>query len=376
MIPFNLPAYTGNEDQYLMQSVRSSRIAGDGQFTAKCHEWFTSYFSGHKALMTPSCTQALEMCALLIDIQPGDEVILPSYTFVSTANAFVLRGAKVVFVDIRPDTLNIDEELIESAITVKTKAIVIVHYAGVSCEMDKIKALADNYSLFLIEDAAQALGAKYKGKLLGTFGHMSTFSFHETKNITSGGEGGLLLFQNDTFLERAEILREKGTNRKQFFQGKTEKYSWVDIGSSYLPSELQAAYLWGQLEKFDEICLKRMLDWNRYHQKLDTTLQPEQVEIPLIPESCEHNGHIFYLKLPDLATRATFINHLNNNGIAATFHYVPLHSSGAGQKFGRFSGADVFTTKESERIVRLPMFHSLNIDTQDFIIDKVTQFWS
>ena len=376
MIPFNLPAYTGNEDQYLMQSVRSARIAGDGQFTAKCHEWFTSYFSGHKVLMTPSCTQALEMCALLIDIQPGDEVILPSYTFVSTANAFVLRGAKVVFVDIRPDTLNIDERLIESAITAKTKAIVIVHYAGVSCEMDKIKSLADKYSIFLIEDAAQALGAKYKGKLLGTFGHLSTFSFHETKNITSGGEGGLLLFQNDTFLERAEILREKGTNRKQFFQGKTEKYSWVDIGSSYLPSELQAAYLWGQLEKFDEICLKRMLNWNRYHQKLETTLQPEKVEIPLIPESCEHNGHIFYLKLPDFSTRATFINHLNDNGIAATFHYVPLHSSGAGQKFGRFSGIDVFTTKESQRIVRLPMFHSLDIDTQDYIIDKVTQFWS
>lgn len=332
MIPFNKPPYTGNEDQYVLQVMRSEKMSGDGDFTKRCHSWFEKKLSCKKALLTPSCTAALEMAALLIDIQPGDEVIMPSYTFVSTANAFVLRGAKVVFIDVRPDTMNIDESKIESAITSRTKAIVPVHYAGVACEMDTIMDIANRHNIYVIEDAAQGMMSTYKGQALGTIGHIGTYSFHETKNYTSGGEGGLLIINDDRFKERAEIIREKGTNRSQFFRGMVDKYSWVDIGSSYLPSDIQAAYLWGQLEKADEINSARLDSWSYYYDNLKTLQSNGKIELATVPSDCKHNAHMFYIKVSDIHTRSNLINHLKNCGILAVFHYVPLHTSVAGEK--------------------------------------------
>jgi len=359
MIPFNTPPVTGNEQQFVLQALNASKLSGDGFFGKKCQAWFEEQLGCKKTLLTPSCTAALEMAALLIDIQPGDEVIMPSYTFVSTANAFVLRGAKIVFVDIRPDTMNIDERLIEAAITPKTKVIVPVHYAGVSCEMDTIMDIANRNNLFVVEDAAQGMMSQYKGKALGTIGHLGAFSFHETKNYTSGGEGGLLIINDERFSQRAEVIREKGTNRSQFFRGQVDKYSWVDLGSSYLPSELQAAFLWGQLEKAGEINQNRLAIWDTYYQAFKVAGQLGLVDLPIIPECCEHNAHMFYLKLKDVEQRSTFIEHLKGNDINSVFHYIPLHSAPAGKRFGYFHGVDNYTTTESERLLRLPLFYGM-----------------
>jgi len=370
MIPFNKPPLTGNEKQYVLQAMQSNKISGDGFFGRKCQAWFEEKLCCPKTLLTPSCTAALEMAAILIDIQPGDEVIMPSYTFVSTANAFVLRGAKIVFVDIRPDTMNIDETKIEAAITEKSKAIVPVHYAGVGCEMDAIMDIANRHGLFVVEDAAQGMMSQYKGKPLGTIGHLGAFSFHETKNYTSGGEGGLLIINHERFLQRAEVIREKGTNRSQFFRGQVDKYTWVDLGSSYLPSELQAAFLWGQLEKEDDINQNRLATWNAYHQAFKPLQQAGLVDLPIIPDHCQHNAHMYYLKLKDLDQRTAFIEDIKVHGIMAVFHYVPLHSSQAGQEFGTFNGTDEYTTSESERLVRLPLYYSIS----DHELYKVISF--
>ncbi|WP_309499587.1 dTDP-4-amino-4,6-dideoxygalactose transaminase [Sulfurovum sp.] len=375
MIPFNKPPLTGNEEKYVLESMKSPKISGDGQFTKRCHQWFENKLRCKKTLLTPSCTHALEMAAILLDIQEGDEVIMPSYTFVSTANAFVLRGAKIIFVDIRPDTMNIDESKIEQAITEKTKAIVVVHYAGVACEMDVIMALADKYSLFVVEDAAQGMMSNYKGKALGTIGHLGTFSFHETKNYTSAGEGGLLIINDDRFSERAEIIREKGTNRSQFFRGMVDKYSWVDIGSSYLMNDVSAAYLWGQLERSGEINISRLLNWKTYNDGLKDLENKRLLELPTVPENCTHNGHMFYIKVKDLEERSKVLEHLKENEILAVFHYVPLHSAPAGLVFGSFDGEDEYTTKESERLIRLPMYYGLEIETIEYIVDTIKRFY-
>ncbi len=371
MIPFNKPTLTGNEQKYILESLNSEHISGDGQFTKKCHQWFEKKLSCPKALLTTSCTHALEMSAILLDIQAGDEVIMPSYTFVSTANAFVLRGAKIVFVDIRPDTMNIDETKIEQAITDKTKVIVPVHYAGVACEMDTIMAIANKYNLFVVEDAAQAMMSSYKGRALGTIGHLGAFSFHETKNYTSAGEGGLLIINDKKFTDRAEIIREKGTNRSQFFRGMVDKYSWVDVGSSYLMNDMSAAYLWGQLEKADEIHSNRLNSWNFYYNSLEKLQAKGLVALPTIPDKCEHNGHMFYIKVKDLHARTELLEYLNLNGVHATFHYVPLHSSNAGLKFSRFNGTDAFTTMDSERLIRLPLWLGISVDQQERVIDTL-----
>lgn len=375
MIPFNKPPLTGNEEKYVLESMQSSKISGDGEFTKRCHKWFEEKLGCQKALLTTSCTHALEMAAILIDIQPGDEVIMPSYTFVSTANAFVLRGAKIVFVDIRPDTMNIDEVLIEQAITDKTKAIVPVHYAGVACEMDKIMEIAQRHGLFVVEDAAQGMMSTYKGKPLGTIGHIGAYSFHETKNYTSAGEGGLLIINDERFKERAEIIREKGTNRSLFFRGMVDKYSWVDIGSSYLPSDMNAAYLWGQLEKADEINTDRLNSWQKYYDGLKELEQRGFIELPIIPNECIHNAHMFYFKVKDLDTRTALLEYLKQNDILAVFHYIPLHSAPAGLKFGRFDGEDKYTMVESERLIRLPMYFGLNENDQDKIIQTIKDFY-
>ncbi len=368
-IPFNKPPLTGNEEKYVLESIRSPKISGDGKFAKQCHEWFEKKLGCKKALLTTSCTHALEMAAILCDIQKDDEIIMPSYTFVSTANAFVLRGAKIVFIDIRPDTMNIDETLIEAAITSKTKVIVPVHYAGVGCEMDVIMALAKKYNLFVIEDAAQGMMSNYRGKPLGTIGHLGAFSFHETKNYTSAGEGGLLIINDNQFIDRAEIIREKGTDRCQYFRGMIDKYSWIDIGSSYLPNDVSAAYLWGQLEKADEINNNRLDSWNLYFEMLSSLAEMGKIELPTIPAECTHNGHIFYIKIKDLDERTALIQHLKNNEIWAVFHYVPLHSSFAGLKFSRFIGEDKFTTVDSERLIRLPMYYGIG----ENVINKVVK---
>lgn len=375
MIPFNQPCVLGTEQTFLQQAMLSRQLSGNGHFTRHCERWLEQRFQAEKVLLTPSCTAALEMAAILLDIQAGDEVIMPSYTFVSTANAFVLRGAKAVFVDIRPDTMNIDEKKIEAAITSKTRAIVAVHYAGIACEMDTIMTLAEKYRLFVVEDAAQAVMSFYHGKALGTIGHLGCYSFHETKNYTAGGEGGALLINSPDFIERAEIVREKGTNRTQFFRGEVDKYSWRDIGSSYLMSELQAAYLYAQFEQADRINQRRLFLWQRYQH----TLQPLQAKglltLPSIPHKCCHNAHLFYLKVSDLAMRTALIAHLRACGILAVFHYVPLHSATAGKQFGRFVGEDRFTTKESERLVRLPLFFNLSDADQAQVIAEIHHFF-
>lgn len=376
MISFNIPPYTGNEDQHVLAAMRSPKISGDGKYGHKCQGWFEQQLGCPKALLTPSCTQALEMAALLIDIQPGDEVIMPSYTFVSTANAFVLRGAKIVFVDIRPDTLNMDEGLIEAAITSKTRAIVPVHYAGVGCDMAAINHIAEKHGLFVIEDAAQGMMSTFDGKLLGSLGHMAAYSFHETKNFTSGGEGGLLILNDERFVQRAEIIREKGTNRSQFFRGMVDKYTWVEAGSSYLPSELQAAYLWGQLEQAESITQNRLASWQAYHQGLTDLAQSGRITLPTIPANCQHNGHMFYIKCTDLAERTALLAHMKQNGILAVFHYVPLHSAPAGLQFSRFHGEDHYTTQESERLVRLPVWYGMGNDVIAQVISAIQSFFT
>jgi len=375
MIPFNRPSYTGNEERYVLDSIHSDKLSGDGKFTKQCHQWFENKLRCEKVLLTTSCTHALEMAAILIDIQPEDEVIMPSYTFVSTANAFVLRGAKIVFVDIRPDTMNIDEALIERAITKKTKAIVPVHYAGISCEMDTIMELADKYSLFVIEDAAQGMMSSYKEKPLGTIGHLGAFSFHETKNYTSAGEGGLLIINDKKFINQAEIIREKGTNRSQFFRGMVDKYSWVDIGSSYLMNDLSAAYLWGQLEKADEINKDRLRSWKKYENCLKPLEEKGRLELPKIPDECTQNAHMFYIKAKNLKERTHLLEYLNENDINAVFHYVPLHSAPAGLRFGLFSGEDKFTTIESERLIRLPMYYGIKEEDLSKIINTLKTYF-
>lgn len=376
MIPFNRPPYTGNEDQYVLQAMRSAKISGDGAFTKLCHDWFEKNLPCEKALLTPSCTAALEMAAILINIKPGDEVIMPSYTFVSTANAFVLRGAKIVFVDVHQDTMNIDETKIENAITNKTIAMVPVHYAGIACEMDYIMDIAERHNLYVIEDAAQSMMSTYKGKALGTIGHLGAFSFHETKNYTSGGEGGLLIINDRKFIERAEIIREKGTNRSQFFRGMTDKYSWVDIGSSYLPSDIQAAYLWGQLEKNIVINNNRLDAWHYYYEQLKPLEQQGKIHLPITPKFREHNAHMFYLKVQDIKVRTELLSFLKDNNIIAVFHYVPLHSSIAGKKLGDFKGEDRFTTIESEKLLRLPLWYGIKQHDQDQVIKTIKQFFT
>lgn len=374
-IDFNVPPYIGTELKYVEEAIaKNHKLCGDGPFTKKCNEWIEKKTGTAKALLTTSCTHATEMAALLSGIQEGDEVIMPSYTFVSTADAFVLRGAVPVFVDIRPDTLNIDETKIEAAITEKTKAIVPVHYAGVSCEMDTIMALAEKYHLKVIEDAAQGVLSTYKGKQLGTIGDYGCFSFHETKNY-SMGEGGALLIRDPADVERAEIIREKGTNRAKFFRGQIDKYTWVDAGSSYLPSDVIAAYLMAQLDAADQIFDDRMRSWNLYYELLKPLADKGKIELPTIPEGCTHNAHMFYLKAKDLKERSALIRFLKERNIQAVFHYIPLHSAPAGQRFGRFSGEDVYTTKESERLTRLPMFYGLTKEQVHYIADSVCAFY-
>lgn len=375
MIPFNLPPYTGNEEQYVLEAMHSVKQSGDGKFANLCHRWFKDKLPCKAAFLTPSCTHALEMCALLLDIKAGDEVIMPSYTFTSTATAFALRGATIVFVDIRPDTMNIDENKLQQAITHKTKAIVVVHYAGVACNMDTILGIAQQHNLYVIEDAAQALMSTYKNKYVGTFGHLAAFSFHETKNVTSAGEGGALIINYEPFIEQAEIVREKGTNRSKFCRGMVDKYIWVDIGSSFLMNDISAAYLWGQLEMIDTITNNRVQTWNYYYNRLLPLYNKNILELPFIPNDCTHNGHMFYIKVKDLQQRTALIDYLQKHGIYAVFHYVPLHSSPAGLRFGKFSGNDLFTTKESERLIRLPMYYNIQQKDLDYIITTLSNFF-
>ena len=374
MINFNVPPHVGDEEKYIAEAIGNHKICGDGPFCKRCAKWFEDTTGTEKALLTTSCTHATEIAAILGDIQPGEEVIMPSYTFVSTADAFVLRGARVKFVDIRPDTMNIDEKLIEDAITKKTRAIVQVHYAGVSCEMDTIMDIARRHNLLVIEDAAQGVMSTYKGKALGTIGDFGCYSFHETKNY-SMGEGGLLLIKNPDYIDRAEIVREKGTNRSKFFRGQIDKYTWVDAGSSYLPSELNAAYLWAQLEKAQEIYDDRMNSWNQYYEMLKPLAEAGYIELPYVPEECIHNAHMFYIKAKDLEERTKLIEYLKNHGVGAVFHYIPLHSAPAGRKFGQFVGQDKYTTKESERLMRLPMYYGLKENEIDKVIELISAFY-
>lgn len=374
MICFNVPPFTGKEMDYIKIAVENQKICGDGEFTKKCNAWLEEKTKSKKALLTTSCTHATELAALLADIQEGDEVIMPSYTFVSTADAFVLRGAKAVFVDIRPDTMNIDENLIEAAVTDKTKAIVPVHYAGVACEMDKIMEIAERHKLFVIEDAAQGIMSTYKGKALGAIGDFGCYSFHETKNY-SMGEGGALLIQDEKYIEDAEIIREKGTNRSKFFRGQIDKYTWVNFGSSYLPSDMNAAYLWAQLEMAEKINAARLAVWKQYYEELMPLQDKGILKLPVIPEGCVHNAHMFYIKAKDLAERTGLLSFLKEQGILSVFHYIPLHTSPAGIKFGRFHGEDRYTTKESERLARLPMYYGLTETQVSYICSKIKEFY-
>ncbi|MCL2222325.1 MAG: dTDP-4-amino-4,6-dideoxygalactose transaminase [Oscillospiraceae bacterium] len=375
MIPFNIPPFVGKELEYIEKAIAYRKISGDGEFTAKCSAWFDEKIGGEKTLLTTSCTHALDMAAILCDIEQGDEVIMPSYTFVSTANAFVLRGAKIILVDIRPDTMNMDENLIEAAITNKTKAVVPVHYAGVSCEMDTINDIAKKHNLFVIEDAAQALTSKYKGKNCGVLGDFGCFSFHETKNI-SCGEGGALVMTGKEHVERAEIIREKGTNRSKFFRGEIDKYSWVDFGSSYLPSELNAAYLLAQLELADSIMKDRMASWNYYNEALTFLKKKGVLELPHIPSHLEHNAHMFYIKAENLAVRTKLISHLKEKGVYSVFHYIPLHTAVAGEKYSVFHGEDIYTTAESERLLRLPLYYGLTNTDREHIVNSLCEFYT
>lgn len=374
MIGFNVPPVIGTEEKYVRQAIESHKICGDGEFTKKCKNWMEEKFKAEEVLLTTSCSSALEMSAILADIKPGDEVIMPAFTFVSTANAFVLRGAKVVFVDIRPDTMNIDENLIEAAITNKTKAIVPVHYAGVACEMDKILEIAKKHNLLVIEDAAQGVMAKYKDKYLGTIGDIGCYSFHETKNYSSG-EGGAVVFKDNRYTEMAEIIREKGTNRSKFFRGQVDKYTWVECGSSYLPSDINAAYLWAELEQADKINNNRLATWNYYNENLKILEDKGYIERPYIPKECTHNAHMYYIKTKDLSERTALIKFLKENDIQAVFHYVPLHTAPAGIKYGRFNGEDKYTTKESDRLVRLPMYYDLKQKDAEKVVLVIKEFY-
>lgn len=375
MITFNKPPYVGRELDYIKKAIANQKISGDGEFTAKCTAWLEKDCGGKsQVLLTTSCTHALEMAALLLNIQPGDEIIMPAYTFVSTADAFVLRGAKIVFVDIRPDTNNIDETRIEEAITKKTRAIVPVHYAGVSCEMDTIMAIARRHHLAVVEDAAQGVHAYYKGRTLGTIGDIGCYSFHETKNY-SMGEGGAVILNHPEYREEAEIIREKGTNRSRFFRGEIDKYTWVDKGSSYLPSDMNAAYLWAQLEKADDINDNRLASWKRYYDGLKDLQDAGRIGLPVVPEGCVHNAHMFYIKAKDLEERTALINQMKGAGIQSIFHYIPLHTAPEGKKVGVFSGEDRYTTRESERILRLPMYYQLSPKDVDRTIAEIHQFY-
>ena len=374
MIDFNVPPFTGKELEYMQQAIKNKKICGDGEFTKKCSHWMEEKFQANHVLLTTSCTHALEMAAVLTRVKPGDEVILPSYTFVSTADAFVQRGATLVFVDIRPDTMNLDERLIEDAITDKTKVIVPVHYAGVGCAMDEIMEIAARHHLMVVEDAAQGIYAYYKGRALGTIGDFGCYSFHETKNY-SMGEGGALVFQNNDFLERAEIIREKGTDRSKFFRGQVDKYRWMDYGSSYLPSDLNAAYLWAQLEMADTIRKDRLDSWNYYNEELRPLAEAGYIEQPFIPDYADHNAHMYYIKTKDLETRGRLIDFMRKHDILTVFHYVPLHSAPAGKKFGRFHGEDKYTTKESERLVRLPMYYHLKEEDREQVVKAIKEFY-
>lgn len=374
MIDFNIAPYSGNEIEYMMQAVKNKKICGDGPFTKKCHQWFEERFGAQKVLLTTSGTTALEMATILCGLKEGDEVILPSYTFSSTATSIVLTGAKLVFVDIRPDTMNIDETKIEAAITDKTRAIMVVHYAGVACEMDTIMDIARRNNLKVIEDAAQGVMSTYKGRYLGTIGDLGCYSFHETKNY-SMGEGGALVINHPEYNERAEILREKGTNRAKFFRGQVDKYTWVDYGSSYLPSDLNAAYLYAQLEKADEINEKRLKIWNCYNEAFKNLQKAGELELPTIPDECMHNAHMYYIKLKDLKQRTEFLSYMRENGVCCVFHYIPLHSSSAGMRFGTFHGEDKYTTLESERLARLPMYYGMSEIDMKYVIKKILDFF-
>lgn len=373
MIDFNRPPFVGKEMDYIQEAIGNHKLCGDGAFTKKCSEWMKEKLGTKYALLTTSCTHALEMAAHLCNLEPGDEVIMPSYTFVSTADAFVLKGAKIVFVDVHPESMNIDETKIEAAITERTKVIVPVHYAGVACEMDTIMDIAKRHNLLVVEDAAQGVNAYYKGRALGTIGDFGCFSFHETKNYTMG-EGGALLFQNPEYLEKAEILREKGTDRSKFFRGQIDKYTWVDFGSSYLPSDMNAAYLYAQLEACDQIDAQRMAIWNLYNEGLKELADRGLIEQPFVPKSCIHNAHMYYIKLKDLKTRSALISYLREKDICAVFHYIPLHGAAAGKKFGRFHGEDKYTTVESERLMRLPMYYALSLEEAAQVIEAIKAF--
>jgi dTDP-4-amino-4,6-dideoxygalactose transaminase len=372
-ISFNRLFTIGNELDYIRTAIANGHISGDGEFTKKCQIWLENRIGCEDALITHSCTAALEMAAVLVDLQPGDEVIMPSYTFVSTANAFVLRGAVPVFVDVRPDTLNLDETKVEAAITPKTKAIVPVHYAGVSCEMDTIMAIAKRHNLFVIEDAAQGIMSDYKGRPIGSMGHLAALSFHETKNIVSG-EGGAILINDDRLSERAEIIREKGTNRSKFFRGEVDKYTWVDVGSSYLPSDILSAFLWAQLEKADYILKRRLGIWQYYHSAFAEVEQRQLVRRPIIPEHCGHNAHIYYLLVHDLDTRTALIAHLKSKNIYTAFHYVPLHNSPAGLKYGRTAGRLDITEQLSDRLVRLPLGATMSFQEAQHVVAEILAF--
>ncbi len=374
MIHFNVPSFVGTELQYIKEAVDNHKICGDGYFTKKCNEWFENRFNAQKVLLTTSGSAALDMAALLCGLKPGDEVILPSFTFSSTANSFVLAGAVLVFVDIRPDTMNIDETKIEAAITDKTKVICPVHYAGVACEMDTIMDIARKYNLFVVEDAAQGVMSTYKGQALGTIGDFGCYSFHETKNYTMG-EGGAVVINNPAYIEKAEILREKGTNRAQFFRGQVAKYNWVDFGDSYLQSDLNAAYLWAQLEKADEINNNRLLTWNIYNEAFKPLADKGIIELPVIPEECIHNAHMYYIKCKNIDIRQKYIKFMKDNDVLCVFHYVPLHSAPAGLKFGRFVGEDEYTTTDSGRLVRLPMYYNITKNDLKFVIGKTLEFF-
>lgn len=374
-INFNNPPAGVNSLNYIREAIKNNHISGDGTFTQYCSEWLEKLTGSPRCLLTTSCTHALEIAAFLCNIKPGDEVIMPSYTFVSTANAFALRGAKIVFVDIRPDTMNIDENLIEAAITKRTKAIVPVHYAGVSCEMQKILKIARENNLLVIEDAAQGIMSTYHGRMLGAIGDIGCYSFHETKNF-SMGEGGAIILNNKNHITEAEIIREKGTDRSRFFRGQVDKYTWQNHGSSYLPSELNAAYLWGQLEMAEEITADRLKNWNHYYKNLSPLKESGFILLPHIPEHLSHNAHMFYIKVKDKKERSKLINHLKQNNILSVFHYVPLHSAPAGRKFGRFNGEDKYTTIESEKLLRLPLFYKLTATEIDLIIKLIIKFYS
>lgn len=376
MIPFNRPPYTGYEDAHVLAAMRSDKISGDGRYSRRCQEWFVQRLGCAAALLTPSCTHALEMAALLLDIGPGDEIIMPSYTFVSTANAFALRGARIVFIDVDPQTMNLDVDQVLPAITERTRAIVPVHYAGMACDMTRIMDIAESRELCVVEDAAQGMLSTHHDQPLGAIGHLAAYSFHETKNYTSGGEGGLLIVNDPRFVESAEIVREKGTNRSAFFRGMVDKYSWVSLGSSYLPSEIQAAYLWAQLERADEMRAARLHLWTRYSEGLADLVTAGKIEVPVVPQGCSHNGHMFWIKLNDLAERTAFLAHLLEHEVMGVFHYVPLHSSQAGRLYGRFSGADNYTTRESERLVRLPIWHGMTDLEQERVIASAHKFFN